>query len=128
MHALDPATLTEGSVSDVARGSRLRTRSCAWSRARAGSSGSGTWWIRVDVLPLPVREVCRRGPVGQVLQGRPSGSGRGEALRGGMLRHGGAREPGAILRDMLGDGALITDHVGAAPDPTSMLADLNRGR
>jgi hypothetical protein len=29
---------------------------------------------------------------------------------------------------MLGDGSIVTDPVGAAPDPTSMLADLNRGR
>ena len=65
---------------------------------------------------------------GKFFREDPLAPGAGEALREGMLRHGGAREPGAILRDMLGDGALMTDQVGAAPDPTSMLADLNRGR
>ena len=83
---------------------------------------------RAGLAPAPCEP--SGGGVGVGAGGVTAGAhrGAGEALREGMLRHGGAREPGAILRDMLGDGALMTDPVGAAPDPTSMLADLNRGR
>ena len=125
VHALDPATLTEGSVSDVA--ARVQAAH-SFMRVESGTS----WELRFGTCgrrrttPTRTRSVSPR-TCGASSSGKTPARAR-EALREGMLRHGGAREPGAILRDMLGDGALITDHVGAAPDPTSMLADLNRGR
>ena len=129
VHALDPATLTEGSVSDVA--ARVQAAH-SLMRVEPGTS----WELRFGHLvgyastyySYPYAKCVAADLWGKFFREDPLAPGAGEALREGMLRHGGAREPGAILRDMLGDGALMTDPVGAAPDPTSMLADLNRGR
>jgi len=129
VHALDPATLTDGSVSEVA--ARVQ-RTHSLMPVEDGTS----WELRFGHLvgyastyySYPYAKCVAADLWEKFFAGDPLAPGAGEALREGMLRHGGAREPRRILRDMLGDGSIVTDPVGAAPDPTSMLADLNRGR
>jgi intermediate peptidase len=48
----------------------------------------------------------------------------GDNLRQGFLMHGGAKDPSKMMRDLLGDDALICATAGVRPCTEQLLADI----